>query len=138
MTSWSMIQWLRWYFLVIEEFPFERWTHHITRHETFNVWLSYEDLFKTITHATPSIFSLHSLAEAPVDMTRRIAATYNCNKRCPLIVIIIFCERFIEYIKKKTIKVWKYFGHQFLLLRLFVYRFTWWSSKKLMQMEETD
>ena len=60
----------------------ERWTHHITRHETFNVWLSYEDLFKTITHATSSIFSLHSLAEAPVDTTRRIAATHNCNKRC--------------------------------------------------------
>ena len=34
------------------------------------------------THATLSIFSLHSLAEAPVDMTRRIAATHNCNIRC--------------------------------------------------------
>ena len=62
----------------------ERWTHHITRHETFNVFtILRQSLQDDHTRDFIIDFFLHSLVEAPVDTTRRIAATHNCNKRCP-------------------------------------------------------
>ena len=85
-TVYKNIGFIFWYYFVMEEFS---WKMDTSYNKTWDIQrMDYLRRSSRRSHATSSIFSLHSLAEAPVDTTRRIAATHNCINGCPIFIPI--------------------------------------------------